>query len=164
MGGRAAAQGSDLAVDEMQVFDEIKSALGATDSPSEKAKRIAEAVRQSRNYRWAGVYEIDSDEIAAVAWTGTDPPAFPRFPKTQGLCGAVIREGAAVVVGDVANDPRYLTTFGTTRSEIVVPVFGRAGKLAIGLIDVESEQANAFHDADRIFLEGCAALVAKFFE
>ena len=51
---------------------------------------------------------------------------------------------AAVNVGDVSADPRYLTTLGTTRSEIIAPVFDRQGNVA-GTIDVESE--NPMHSA-----------------
>ncbi len=39
------------------------------------------------------------------------------FPVTQGLSGAAVASGETVVVGDVSKDPRYLTAFGSTRSE-----------------------------------------------
>lgn len=55
-------------------------------------------------------------------------------------------------------DPRYLTTFGSTRSEIIVPVFGER-EVVTGLIDVESEQQNAFSETDRAFLEESAAAI-----
>ena len=58
-------------------------------------------------------------------------------------------------------DPRYLTTFGSTRSEIVVPVVTDGVR---GLIDVESERPHAFGDADRAFLERCASAVRSLFE
>ena len=52
-----------------------------------------------------------------------------------------------MLVGDVCSDPRYLTTFGTTRSELVVPVLDANGA-AIGVIDVESAEPNAFGEED----------------
>ena len=64
----------------------------------------------------------------------------------------------SVVVGDVAADPRYLTTHTTTRSEIVVPVFSAGAP--VGLIDVESERPQAFGEADERLLERCAALIS----
>ena len=146
-----------------QVFEQLRSALAAPDPYEAKVRQSAELIRYAGGYRWVGIYEIDREEIAAIAWTGSNPPAFPRFPKTQGLCGVAVRLGTTVV-GDVAKDPRYLTTFGSTMSEIVVPIYSRAGEIALGLIDVESEQLNAFGDADREFLEGCAALMAGLWE
>ncbi len=93
-----------------------------------------------------------------VAWTGPDAPAYPRFPATRGLCGAAVRSRAPVVVGDVTQDARYLTTFSGTRSEIVVPVTS-AGGTVLGLIDVESERLQAFTDADCAFLQQCASVL-----
>ena len=122
-----------------------------------RAERIAAAIRSFGGYRWVGVYDVTAEEIAVVGWDGPAAPTYPRFPRSQGLCGAAVASGAPVVVGDVADDPRYLTTHSTTRSEIVVPVFHHDG--VVGLIDVESERPNAFDDADTQLLERCAAVI-----
>ena len=90
------------------------------------------------------------------ASSGPGAPAYPTFPVTQGLTGAVIREKATVVVGDVRSEPRYLTAFGNTLSEIIVPIVHPQSGSVIGTIDVESEHANAFSSRDREFLEECA--------
>jgi putative methionine-R-sulfoxide reductase with GAF domain len=68
------------------------------------------------------------------------------------------------MVGDVSKDPRYLTAFGSTRSEIIVPVVDRAGRKVVGTIDVESERVDAFSEVDRAALERCASAVAELFE
>ena len=47
----------------------------------------------------------------------------PRVPEQQGLTGAAVAGRETVNVGDVAADSRYLTAFGTTRSDSIVPVF-----------------------------------------
>lgn len=121
---------------------------------------MAEMIRSVRGYRWVGIYEVTDTEIAAIAWTGTDAPAYPRFPITKGLCGAAVRSRDPVVVQDVQNDPRYLTTFGSTRSEIVVPVKDAAGEV-VALIDVESERPNAFHEDDTKFLQNWASTILR---
>ena len=36
-----------------------------------KALQAAELIRQARSYRWVGLYDVSSSEIAAIAWTGT---------------------------------------------------------------------------------------------
>jgi putative methionine-R-sulfoxide reductase with GAF domain len=164
MGGHPAAQGDSVVAASNQAIEQLRSALAAPDANEAKARRTAELIRDRRNYCWAGIYEINREAKAAIAWTGPDPPAFPRFPKTQGLCGVAVRARRTMLVGEVTKDPRYLTTFGSTKSEIVVPVYSRAGKTALGLIDVESERLNAFGDAERAFLEGCAALVTGLWE
>ena len=61
-----------------------------------------------------------------------------------------------VVVGDARSDPRYLTAFGSTLSEIIIPILDPRGTRVVGTLDVESERANAFSDADQNMLEECA--------
>ena len=137
----------------------IDTILASSASRESKAKRIAEAIRLARDYRWVGIYEIDGSEIAVIGWSGPEAPSFPRFPITQGLNGAAVASRSAVAVNDVTLDPRYLTTFGSTQSEIVVPIVHPATKAVLGTIDVESVNKNAFTDADRAFLERCAGAV-----
>ena len=148
----------------MSVSDEIQSVLASAYSRMEKAERIAELIRGSHAYRWVGIYDVDGDEIAVIAWSGPKEPANSRFPVSQGLCGAAVRSKAAVVVDDVTKDPRYLTTFDSTRAEIVVPVLHPATGAALGIIDVESERLNAFSDDDRALLEGCASALTGLWE
>jgi GAF domain-containing protein len=122
-----------------------------------KARRIAGAIREMGGYRWAGVYDVSPEEIGVIAWSGPDAPAHPRFPASQGLCGAAVLARSTIAVGDVTRDLRYLTTLGTTRSEIVVPILDPATGKVVGLLDVESELADAFGEEDRRCLEDCAA-------
>jgi len=129
---------------------------------ADRARRAADRIREQRQYRWVGIYRVAPPRISAVAWTGTAAPAHPTFPVTQGLCGEAVQAGRTVLVGDVTRDPHYLTTFGSTRSEIVVPV--RRDGVVVGLIDVESERLNAFDDSDRAFLEGTAAILAEYWD
>lgn len=142
---------------EPELTAELVASSTAGDDRAQRAARIAASIRRFGGYRWVGVYDVTAEEIAVVAWDGPVAPSHPRFPRNQGLCGAAVAAGEPIVVGDVAADPRYLTTHPTTRSEIVVPVF-RDGAI-VGLIDVESERPDAFGDSDRQLLEHCAAVI-----
>ncbi len=62
------------------------------------------------------------------------------IPGAKGLTGAAIQEKRAVICGDVRPDRRYLRTFGSTLSEIIVPVLSPGGGHVIGTVDVESDQ------------------------
>src|SRR4029077_82937 len=86
---------------------------------------IAEVLKRSSSYRWVGLYDVDhaAGTVTNIVWSGPGAPEYPKFPITKGLTGAAISSRKTVNVGDVAADPRYLTAFGTTRSEIIVPVF-----------------------------------------
>ncbi|HMJ06249.1 MAG TPA: GAF domain-containing protein [Chthoniobacterales bacterium] len=121
---------------------------------------MAEMIRTACDYRFVGIYKIIRGDFVIVGKTGECPPAYPRFPVTQGLAGAALETKQSIMVADVHKDPRYLPTFGSTQSEIVVPVITEAGKV-VGLIDVESEKLDAFTENDRDFLEHAAFLIAR---
>jgi L-methionine (R)-S-oxide reductase len=144
-------------MNEAELTADLAASSRSRDDRERRAARVAATVRRFGDYRWVGIYDVTVEEIAIVAWDGPAPPTHPRFPREQGLCGAAVATGKPVVVGDVASDPRYLTTHTTTRSEIVVPVLAEGD--VVGLIDVESEQPDAFGESDRQLLERCAAVV-----
>jgi GAF domain-containing protein len=141
----------------------IDDVLASEEERAEKAVRIAELVRQAGGYRWVGLYEVTEREIAAIGWSGPGAPAYPRSPVTQGLSGAAVTTGRAVVVNDVTADPRYLTAFSSTLSEAIVPVVGPGTGAVVGTLDVESGELDAFTDADRQALERVAAACSRLF-
>ena len=127
------------------------------------ARHDTETIRRAGVYRWVGLYEVTASDIGALAWTGTEAPAFPRFPREKGLNGAAVAGQAPVIVQDVSKDPRYLTAFATTGSEAIVPVVSAAGVI-VGTIDVESDRRNAFSETDERFLRACAAALAPLWD
>lgn len=122
-------------------------------------KAIAEMIRAARKYRWLAIYRVTKREFVIVAETGDEPPAYPRFPLTQGLCGAALESRKTIIVGDVRKDKRYLPAFHNTRSEIIVPMVNEH-KHIVGMLDAESDKLNAFGTEDRHFLERAAGIIA----
>ena len=122
--------------------------------------QLVEMIRAARDYRWVGVYKIIKKEFVILAETGSEPATYPRFPTSQGLCGAALESGNAIIVGDVHKEPRYLPTFHTTRSEIIVPMRNNEHRHVLGMLDAESDKLNAFSDEDREFLERAGGLIA----
>jgi GAF domain-containing protein len=121
-------------------------------------REVAELIRAAGGYRWVGLYLVTATEIRAVAWTGSTPPAFPRFSREKGLNGVVVSTKAPVICQDVSKDSRYLTAFSSTGSEAVFPVLSDEGQV-VGTIDVESDRRSAFTSDDERFLAHCAATV-----
>jgi GAF domain-containing protein len=132
----------------------IRSMAMGGDDRAAKAKRLAELVQTLGSYRWVGIYDVGTEQVSIIAWSGPNAPEFPTFPVTKGLTGAAIAQKKAVIVGDVRNDPRYLTAFGSTLSEIIVPVLSPDGRV-LGTVDVESQNTNAFTDRDREMIDQC---------
>jgi putative methionine-R-sulfoxide reductase with GAF domain len=85
----------------------------------------------------------------------------PEFPISQGLNGAAAASGKPVVVQDVSQDPRWLTTFASTRAEAIYPVVGVGGTV-VGTIDVESDRIGAFGPDDEALLAEAARVLRPF--
>ena len=138
------------------VLGQIRSIAASGDDRAAKAKRLAERIQTLGSYRWVGVYDVGPEQVSIIAWSGPSAPEYPTFPVDKGLNGAAIAQKKTVIAGDVRNDPRYLTAFGSTLSEIIVPVFAPGGDRVIGTVDVESERATAFSASDQQMIEQCA--------
>ena len=76
----------------------------------------------------------------------------------RGVCGTAAAEKKTVIVPDVEKFPGHITCDVRSRSEIVVPVFGRQGDL-IAVFDVDSDRLDAFNSDDQ---QGLERLVSWF--
>jgi L-methionine (R)-S-oxide reductase len=137
-------------------LNQIRMIAAGGDDRVVKAKRLAELVHKLGDYRWVGIYDVGREVVSIIGWSGPGAPEYATFAISKGLNGAAIKEKRAVIVGDVRKDRRYLTAFGNTLSEMIVPVLDPTGERVVGTIDVESEHANAFSDRDREMVEQCA--------
>jgi L-methionine (R)-S-oxide reductase len=116
------------------------------------------------HYNWVGFYMLDpqdSNVLVLGPFHGA-PTEHVRIPVSEGICGAAVAQGETIVIDDVNADPRYLACSLETRSEIVVPI--RVHGQIVGEIDIDSHDLHAFGDADRMFVEKCAAIFGKLME
>lgn len=121
-------------------------------------RQVVEILHQEiSHYDWVGIYLLDGNELSLHNFLGRPTP-HERIPVDHGICGAAIRDNDTIIIDDVKADPRYLACSLETSSEIVVPI--RVGEKPIGEIDIDSDAAAAFSDADRRFLEEIAAKLA----
>jgi len=125
------------------------------------ARALEEAVRLLAagvpSYTWVGIYLLEGDELVLGPFVGKPSP-HTRIPLGRGICGAAATAKETIVVDDVNADPRYLASSLETKSEIVVPILLHGDVL--GEIDIDSDRAAAFGEADRALLERVAALLA----
>lgn len=143
---------------------EIATALDTEEIREVRARRVAEIIRSSGGFRWVGIYDVGDQEIELIGHTGVQAPAYIRFPVDSGLSGEAVRARGTVVSNDVAHDPRYLTAFESTGSEMVVPILGAETGLVIGTLDIESDRVDAFAEKDCRFGEACAQALMPLFE
>jgi putative methionine-R-sulfoxide reductase with GAF domain len=140
---------------------DLESIVSQARDRQSSLEAVATLIRSSGDYRWVGLYDVDhaAGLVRNLTWSGPGAPEHPTFPLGKGLTSAVVAQKQIVNVGDVSADPRYLTAFGTTQSEIIVPIFDAEANNVVGTIDVESEEQNAFSKDVQDLLESCSAVI-----
>jgi len=114
---------------------------------------MAEAFRP--RFFWTGFYVVDplkDRELVVGPYQGT--LGCLRIPFGRGVCGHVAATLESIIVPDVHAFPGHIACDSATNSEIVLPVFDKAGNLA-AVLDIDSTQPDAFDEVDR---EGLAAI------
>ena len=116
---------------------------------------LAEAFRP--RFFWTGFYVVDPlkpQELVVGPYQGT--LGCLRIPFGKGVCGTAAATGETQLVPDVHLFLGHIACDSRTNSEIVVPVFDAEGQLA-AVLDVDSEQPDAFDAVDQAGLEAIAA-------
>lgn len=146
-------------MDRAEKYAELKAEIdsivaGETYVPARYASAaclLAEAFRP--RFFWTGFYVVDplkDTELVVGPYQGT--LGCLRIPFSKGVCGACATQGKTLIVPDVHAFPGHIACDSRTNSEIVVPVFDADSKLA-AVLDVDSEQPDAFDEVDRLGLE-----------
>jgi signal transduction histidine kinase len=107
-----------------------------------------------------------SGELVMVATFGDDWNDVNRKHRLQlsneqgrGITGHVALTGDPYITGNVSDDPYYLCFFEDVQSEVAVPIMGARGQ-RLGVINIESSDANAFNQEHVIGLQALAQVAA----
>jgi len=126
----------------VQIGEEVNSSLDL----DEVLQKAAALVRRLVPYEIFAVLLLDeaAQDLRfrfAIGYTREVVETW-RIPVGKGITGTAALSGQPVLVGDVRNDPRYLSAVESVRSEIAVPLLlkGRA----IGVLDIQSREPDSF--------------------
>ncbi len=144
-----------------QVSQAIEATLeGETDLLAAMATIVCLLHHAFDTYFWTGFYRrMGPERLLIGPYQGTLGCLEITFDR--GVCGACARSGQTVIVPDVHQFPGYIACDAASQSEIVVPVFDRAGRL-IAVFDADSDQVNAFDEIDQRYLEQIMVLLSRF--
>ena len=112
-------------------------------------------------FSWTGFYRVSEPRLLVVGpYQGGH--GCIRIPFSRGVCGAAASSRRTQLVPDVHAFPGHIACSSSTRSEIVVPVLRPDGTL-LAVLDVDSEQPDAFDAEDQRWLEElCAELGSRY--
>jgi GAF domain-containing protein len=131
---------------------------GETDEVALMATLACEIHHADDRFDWTGFYRVTEPGLLKIGpYQGGH--GCLQIPFDKGVCGAAARTGEVQLVPDVDAFPGHIACASSTRSEIVLPVWNRAGDL-IAVLDIDSDQPDAFTEADA---EGLAAILRDTF-
>ena len=117
----------------------------------------AAALKETFGFFWVGFYLVEGEQLVLGPFQG--PIACTRIAFGKGVCGASWEQKIAILVPDVDAFPGHIACSSLSRSEVVLPLM-KNGEV-IGVLDVDSDQLNAFDEVDVKFLtELCTWLVS----
>lgn len=131
---------------------------GEEDVVSLMATVVCELHHSDDRFDWTGFYRVTSPGMLKIGpYQGSH--GCLKIPFERGVCGAAARLGKTQLVADVEAFEGHIACASSTKSELVLPVWDKAGAL-IAVLDIDSDQPNAFTEQDASELE---MILAKVF-
>jgi sigma-B regulation protein RsbU (phosphoserine phosphatase) len=141
---------------------EVADVVNTTLDLDTTLRRVAELVRKVIDYEIFGILLLNekTQELYFRFSVGHSHEVADRLriKVGEGVTGVAAQKAEAILVNDVANDPRYISAVPNVRSEIAVPLIVK--NRVIGVIDIESPQADHFTEDHKRLLTLIASRMA----
>jgi signal transduction histidine kinase len=148
--------------DRLKLLYQVSNVIHSTLDPQKALQLILqEAVRLMRASSGSVVLINPNNGLLEIQASAGLPASASevKLRVGQGITGWVARTGKAARVGDVRNDPRYITLRNDVRSELAVPL--EVLDQVRGVLNVDSLNEDAFSEEDQQLLEELAVQAAK---
>ncbi|MCI0551413.1 MAG: GAF domain-containing protein [Anaerolineae bacterium] len=163
-------------LNQLHLVSEVSTQIANVLDLNKLASRVTELIQQTFHYYYVAIFTLrDRSTALRFRSSAMAPRKGKRKARTksrvaleveigQGLIGQAAAEGERIVIGDVRKDPRYrfIDALPETRSEAVIPL--KIEDRVLGVLDVQSDQLNAFHPNDLLILGALADTIARAVE
>jgi phosphoserine phosphatase RsbU/P len=133
---------------------------------NELARRVTNLILNTFKYYYVAIFTIESgdDHLRFRASAKSLRPGDQTLSFSpsigEGIIGYVAQTGSELVVGQVKQDPRYRMIDGLpeTQSEVALPI--KIESRILGVLDVQSDKTDTFHDIDLMVMRALADNIA----
>jgi phosphoserine phosphatase RsbU/P len=157
-----AATQSDLREQVEPLLLEVADALSTTLDLDTSLRRVAELVRKVIDYEIFAILLLNekTQELHVRFQIGYPVHVAERLriKVGDGVTGLAAQQREAILVGDVTKDAQYIAAVPNVRSELAVPLIVK--NRLIGVIDIEAQQADYFHEEHKRLLTLIASRMA----
>lgn len=151
-------KGADRAAVYEALFPQIEALVATETDLIANLANITAALREAFGFFWIGFYIDKEGELVLGPFQG--PIACTRIAYHRGVCGHCYTTQKTVIVPDVEQFPGHIACSSASKSEIVLPVFDGAGRVAM-VLDVDSDKLNDFSEIDAEGLNRIIGLIEK---
>lgn len=142
-----------------RVLDQVRELVTKTSNPIARMATIAALLHHKmEGFSWTGFYLLDGEDLVVGPYQGL--VACLVLKRHEGVCWAGVDRGETIVVPDVHAFPGHIACDSRSKSEIVVPVRGKDGRV-VGVLDVDSTNPAQFDETDAQGLKPFADLVSS---
>lgn len=140
-----------------RLFTQLQELLSKTPDPDARMATITAVLHNKMEYfYWTGFYMLLKGELIVRTYQG--PLACQVLKKHTGVCWAGVDGKKTVLVPDVHKFPGHIACDSASKSEIVVPLKYKNGRI-YGVLDVDSKALNSFDSVDAEWLEKIVTLI-----
>ncbi|GAP14385.1 serine phosphatase RsbU, regulator of sigma subunit [Longilinea arvoryzae] len=151
--------------DQLTLVRSVSAQIANVTDLTELSKRVTRLIQQTFKYYYVAIFTLDQNgEIlqfrASASQSKEDRQTTLSARLGEGVIGYSAQIGKEYYVPDVHNDPhyRFVDSLPETESEVSFPL--KIEQRVLGVLDVQSDQVDAFHELDRIVLRALANNVA----
>ena len=159
-------------LNQLNLVREVSAQIANVLKVDELARRVTQMIQQTFHYYYVAIFTLQNNSTS-LRFRSSAMAARPGKRKAkvalevelgQGLVGQAAAEGARIIVDDVRQDPRYrfVDILPETRSEVALPL--KIGERVLGVLDIQSDQLQAFHPNDLLILGALADTIARAVE
>ncbi len=151
---------------QLSIIGEVSRKVTAILDLDDLLRELARSIQLGFGYSNVAVFRVDQEarELVLGALVGRYAGIMEwgfRQSLDEGLIGWATRNGETVVCNNTLEDSRYIRGFDAeelTRSELCVPII--YGNRVIGVLDIQSEETDAFDQEDVAAMETLAGQLA----
>ncbi|WP_164109051.1 MULTISPECIES: GAF domain-containing protein [Sphingobacterium] len=137
------------------LIPQIKALLTGEPDYIANLANVTAALKEQFNFFWVGFYIVKDGELVLGPFQG--PVACTRIAYNKGVCGTAWAQKETLIVPNVEEFPGHIACSSLSQSEIVLPLI--ANNEVVAVLDVDSDQLDAFDEIDEKYLKEIVDLV-----
>jgi serine phosphatase RsbU (regulator of sigma subunit)/putative methionine-R-sulfoxide reductase with GAF domain len=135
----------------------------------ELVRRLTQLIQQTFQYYYVAIFTLEPTQKILKFRSSAGQVGFKRKRRSspvlevevgQGLIGLVALTGEEIISNDIHKEPRFkfIASLPETMSEVVLPL--KIEDKILGVLDIQSNEATAFHPNDLLVLRALAANIS----